>query len=167
MTDYRFNRIAPSQFAEQMVQHLILSILERLPITALQFDADREIIAVRTPHPGGNPGMPGSTGAGNELDQLAVAPDQEVCCDAQALYFAIIGMSCRIQAIGKQVDYSAAAELIWRQTNGVDDYQPDGFSRGPLISVWRWYPPCPGQPALVFVGDPRVLHSFMPSRAMR
>jgi hypothetical protein len=35
-----------------------------------------------------------------------------------------------------------------------------------LIAVWRWHPSCRGQPALVFVGV-RMLHSFMPSRAMR
>jgi hypothetical protein len=110
--------------------------------------------------------MPGTAGTRDELNQLAVAPDQEVCRNAQALQLAEVRMGRGIKAIGEEVDYSAAAELIRRQTNGVDDYQPDGFALGPLIAVWRWHPSCRGQPALVFVGV-RMLHSFMPSRAMR
>jgi len=85
VTDHRFNLVAATKFSEQAVEGQVLGSLKRKPVTALEFDADGKVVAVISSHPIRNSCMPGPSGAGNELNQLAVTADQKVSRNPQGL----------------------------------------------------------------------------------
>jgi len=159
----RFYRVAAPQLREQPVEGQVLSILERQLVATLELDADREVVAVRPPHPVRYTGMPCTLGARHELDQCAATANEKMRRNSQALYFAEIGMGARIQAIGKQVDDSGPAEFAGWQADGVDHHQSHHLVRGSLVTVRGEYPSHPGKPTRV--ASPR--HSFIPNRAIR
>ena len=167
VADHRFNRIAATQVGKQLVERQVLGILEGKLVTTLEFDADGEVVAILSTQPGRNTGMPGTAGAGNELDQFAVTANKEMGRNPQVLYFTKIVMRLGIETIGKQLNDSRSAEFAGRQTDGVDDDQSDRFIRGPLITVQRWHPTRAGQPPLVARRVLHLIHSFIPSRAIR
>ena len=163
VTRQRFDRVAAPQLREQPIEGQVLSVLEGQLVAALELDADREVVAVRPPHPIRCAGMPCAPRARYELDQCSITADEEMRRNAQVLYLAEVGMGVRIQAIGKQVDDSGSAEFTGWQADGVDHRQSHHLVRGPLITVRRRDPPHPGQPTRV--ASPR--HSFIPNRAIR
>src|SRR6476661_6088425 len=71
------DRIAPRQRLEQRQQRVVLRRLERAAFEALQLDADRVVVAVGAALPLRGAGMPGALIAGDELQQFAVATDDE------------------------------------------------------------------------------------------
>ena len=123
MADNVFHRIGAAQEGKQCAQLLVLLRHEFLPVAAFQFDAERKIVAARTSAPCGLTGMPGASLARDELDQLAIAPDQEVRRNAQAADASEIGMGVRVEAIGEQPDDVVAAKLFRWQADGMDDDQ--------------------------------------------
>lgn len=78
VTDHIFNHVALTQPGQQSIERPVLGIIEWKPIAALKLDADGKVVAVLPTQPTGNTGVPGATGAGNELDQLSVATDKEM-----------------------------------------------------------------------------------------
>ena len=79
--------------------------------------------------------MPGSRLTRHELNELAVAADQEVRRNSQAGYCFEIRISRRIQAIGKQPRYFVAAETPWWKADTVNDNQLDAAALGTGITV--------------------------------
>lgn len=76
--DHRIDSVAIMQLREESAQDPVLNVLEWKPVTTLEFNADGKVVAVLAAPPGRNARMPGTSGAGNELDQFAVAANQEV-----------------------------------------------------------------------------------------
>src|SRR5712664_3153028 len=62
---------------------VVLAILERRLVRALELDADREIVAALAAAPGRGAGVPGAPLDWDELQQLAVPAHQEVSRDLQ------------------------------------------------------------------------------------
>jgi hypothetical protein len=136
MTCHCLDRIATSQCSQQPIKREVLGIVECKLVAAFKLDANREIVATISPHPAGDTRVPGTPDTGNELDQLAIAPDQEVRRNTQALYLTKVGMSRRVELVGEQGDNSGSTELAWRQADGVDDDQPHRFPQWSLVTIW-------------------------------
>ena len=77
VTHHRGNRITPAKFREQAVEALILGLFEWTPVTAFEFNADGEVVAVLAAQPIRCAGMPGPLGTRHELDQFAVTPQKK------------------------------------------------------------------------------------------
>ena len=135
VTHHRIDRVALPQLSQEPIERLVLDIFERKLVATFELDADREIVAAISPHPAGDARVPGTPGAGNELDQFAVAPYQEVRGHPKALQLAEIGVGLRIEAVGEQGDDFRSAELARRQADGMDDNQPHRLSRWPLVAI--------------------------------
>ena len=101
MTNNVFHRIIVAQEGKQLVQPPVLNCLETLRIATFQFDPERKIIAARAAAPCGLAGVPGAALAGDELDQLAIAPDQEVGRNTQVADASEIRMGVRVEAVGE------------------------------------------------------------------
>ena len=99
MTNNVFHRIIVAQEGKQLVQPPVLNCLETLRIATFQFDPERKIIAARAAAPCGLAGVPGASLAGDELDQLAIAPDQKVCRNTQLADVCEIRMGVRVEAL--------------------------------------------------------------------
>ena len=79
--------------------------------------------------------MPRAQCARNELEQRAVAPDQEVRGDAHPRKRAEIRVRVRVEPIGKQLDDGVPTELAWRQRDVVNDQQRDALAFRPGIAI--------------------------------
>ena len=75
----------------------ILHVGKRYAIAALKLYADGKIVAARPALPAGFSRMPGPLFAGNELDDFAIPPDEEVSRNLEAAKSRIIGMSLEIK----------------------------------------------------------------------
>jgi hypothetical protein len=114
---------------------MVLGIFEGNLVATFQLDANREVVAAIPPHPVGDTRVPGTSGAGNELDQFAIAPDQEVRRNSQAMYLAKVGMGRRVELVGEQGDNSSSTELAWWQADGVDDDQAHRLTQWSLVAI--------------------------------
>jgi hypothetical protein len=81
--------------------------------------------------------MPGAQCARDELEQRAVAPNQEVRRDAYCRKLAKISVRVRVEAIGKQLDDGVPTELARRQRDVVNDQQRDALAFRPGIAIGR------------------------------
>ena len=72
------DRVARPQHAREGGEPPVLGRRERRFAGAFHFDPDREIVAARFTLPARFTSVPRALRARHELDQLAVAPDQEV-----------------------------------------------------------------------------------------
>lgn len=115
MADDIFDRIVVPQDSNEPRQHVVLPGFERPVVATLQFDADREVVAVFGAVPTRRTGMPGTQGARDELHDAAIPPDQEVCGDAKRMDLPVIGMRLGIQRVAEQALDAVPAELPWRQ----------------------------------------------------
>src|SRR5262249_3634922 len=70
--------------AQQRHERIELRGLEPVTLESLELDADRPAVAVVAPFPARLAGMPCAVVDGDELQQLAVAPDDEVGRDLEA-----------------------------------------------------------------------------------
>ena len=69
--------------------------------------------------------MPGPLPTWHELDQAAVAPDEEMGRNFQVPDFGIVRVCPCVEAIGEQRDDAVAVILAWRQADVVDDDEAD------------------------------------------
>src|SRR5712692_697571 len=72
------DRISPAQRRGELREAWVLLIGVGLVVAALELDSHGKIVAALAPLPARRAGVPGTLGAGNELDQLAIAPDKEM-----------------------------------------------------------------------------------------
>lgn len=79
--------------------------------------------------------MPCPQCARDELEQRAVAPDQEVRGDTHSRKRAEIRVRVRVEPIGKQLDDGVPTELAWRQRDVVNDQQRDALAFRPGIAI--------------------------------
>ena len=167
MADDILDRVASAQGADEATESEILVRLEGQLVAAFQLDADGEIVAALQAAPRRGAGMPGAQAARNELQQPAVAPDQEMGGDAQMPDLGVIGMRLRVEGAGKQPLDAVAAELSRRKGNGVDHDQLRRGALGSRIAVRRGHAKRAGQPALGIQRRLGQAHSFSPSRSIR
>lgn len=125
------------QGLDQFAQASVLDRLERKIVAAFEFDADGKVVATRSPFPERGARMPRPVVARDELDQLAVAPDEEMRRDLQGADSGEVGMARRVQPVGEEVKDVVAAELARRQADGMDHDQPGRFAGRPGIEVRR------------------------------
>ena len=79
--------------------------------------------------------MPSSLRAGYELQQLAVAANEEVGGDPQVMDGLVIRMRAWVQAIGEKLDDPVTTELIGRQADRMDHHQFDIYVRRTGITI--------------------------------
>jgi hypothetical protein len=101
MSDAILDRVSASEHIRQPGQHGVLVVCEKLIVGALDFHADREVIATPAAAPFGLTRMPCATSAGHELHQLAVTTDKEMTGDLRVGNLPIVRMSERIEPIGE------------------------------------------------------------------
>ena len=78
MTDNSLDRITPENLCQQRVKCKILDFFKRQLIAAFKLDPDRKIVALITPLPAGNTGMPGASQTGDKLEYLSIAANQKM-----------------------------------------------------------------------------------------
>lgn len=148
VTDDVGNRIVAADPVGKCGQNPVLRRHEAPGVAALEFDADREVIAMLAALPTGRSRVPGPAIAGNELDQFPIAAYQKMRRYLQMGNFREIGVGGRIEPIGKQRFDGRTTELVWRQAYGVDHDQLDRDARRPLIAVGRRDHARPRQPGV-------------------
>lgn len=79
--------------------------------------------------------MPCAVEATDELDQLTVAPDEEVRRDPKVRNRREVRVAAWLEAIGEEVDDAVAAELPGGQRDAVYDDQADGCAAGSCVTV--------------------------------
>ena len=137
MADTVRDRVGLFQGADQTLQHTILTVLKGYGIAALELDSDREVITALASVPLRNPGVPGAFRTGNELNELAVAPNQKMGGNPQTSNLVEIGVGGTIETVGKQrLDRIPTKSARW-QTDAVNDHQIDGTSGRAGITVGR------------------------------
>jgi hypothetical protein len=80
-------------------------------VRAFELDADGKVVAAIAALPVRGPGMPCAVEATDELDQLTVAPDEEVRRDPKVRNRREVRVAAWLEAIGEEVDDAVAAEL--------------------------------------------------------
>jgi len=131
------NRIARADPVHQSGKHVILRGRKRPGVAPLQFDADRKIVAALAAAPARHARMPGAPTTFDELDQLAVAPDQEMGRDTQACDRPEIRMGIGIEPIGEERLDVRPAEPVRRQADCVYDDQLDRSAARAFVRVRR------------------------------
>ena len=121
--------------AARVAETLVLDSLVRRAIRALQLDADGEVVAMDTFPETGLARVPGPAGEGDELDERAVAPDQEMGGYPQIGDGAEALVSAWIDQIAEQVLNVGSPELAGRQADAMDDDQVDVAAGRPGIEV--------------------------------
>jgi hypothetical protein len=94
-------RKCPAKHADQPGEHRVLRGGVGGVIGPFELDADGEVVAAFPALPGGYSGVPGPLEAADKLDELAVAPDQEVCRDLDARNGRVIRVGARIEPVGE------------------------------------------------------------------
>jgi hypothetical protein len=165
------------QGADEPGQHRVLRRRVRNVVGALELDPDGEVVAPDAAFPRRFAGVPCPLAAGDELDEPAVAADQEVRRHAQRRDRREIRVRRGVEAVREQPLDGVAAERARRQRNAVDDDQRHGFAGGSRIAVRRAYLPGearaaggvddePAAPAACAGRGARPAH-LMPSRSIR
>jgi hypothetical protein len=106
-------------------------------VHSLELDAYRKVVAALATLPGRDSGVPCAERAGDELQQRATAPDQEVRGDAHSGELVERRVRARIKPVGKKFDDGATAELARRQRDVVNDQQGDAFPTRSLVAIGR------------------------------
>ena len=137
MPNHVLDRVAARERPDEPGQHCVLRARIRDVVATLELDSDREIIAALPAAPGRLPGMPRALAARHELDQRAVAPDEEVRRHAQFGDRREIRVCAGIEAVGEQPFDGVAAELAGRQRDTVHDDERDLARRRPCVAIGR------------------------------
>lgn len=95
----------------------------------------------------------------NELDQLAITPDEEVRRNLESADGGIVGMGGGIKPIGEQVFDGVSPELPGRQADGMDHDQARRHAGRTLVLIGRDDLTRLGQPARIRLDRRRFVHS--------
>ena len=131
------DRIAPAERPRKPAEHRVLRIGVGHRVGALQLDAYRKVVAALAAVPGRLSGMPCAERAGDELQQRAVAPDQEVRGDAHPRERVEARVRIGVEAVRKQIDDGVAAELARRQRDVVNDQQRNALTVRSRVAIGR------------------------------
>ena len=132
-------RPCPHEQAHEYSQLPILALLEGLPVTALEFNSDREVITTLPPAVTGDPGVPCPFGKGYELHHPAVTPDVRVGGYLHIGDFRERFVGMAIERVTEQVLHVGRTELAFRQADTVDDNQIRLTARWALVPVRRMH----------------------------
>ncbi|MDB5742887.1 MAG: hypothetical protein JWR68_1202 [Polaromonas sp.] len=111
------HRVGLQKRGAQARQGFVLRRLERVAFKALEFDADRVVIALTAFPVKRLARVPGAITASNKLPQRARARDEKVRGNLQPPYALEIGMRVPFQLIAEKALHIAIAKLPWRQTD--------------------------------------------------
>src|SRR5882672_3793570 len=92
MADDVDDGVARSQKQKQTAQARVLSPRVGLVVDALELDTDGKIVAALAAAPDRRARVPRAARAGDELNQLAVAPDEEMRRHLQIAHRLVVGM---------------------------------------------------------------------------
>ena len=145
MPDDVHDRIAPAQRRSELREMQVLPIGVGLVVAALELDSHGKIVAALAPLPARRAGVPGALGAGNELDQLAIAPDQEMRRHVEVAQGPVVRVGGGIEGVGEQPDDGITAELARRQADVVHDQQRDRRVLRTLVEIGRGHLNRPGE----------------------
>lgn len=96
------DRVAVHQRAAQRAQSHVLRIFEKPPLKALQFDANRVVVALISTAVTRCSRMPGTLLAIDELLQFSGAPYKKVRRDAQAFQLFVVRVRCAVERAEKK-----------------------------------------------------------------
>jgi len=120
------DRVARGERASQRGEARVLRVGVRHLTGALEFDADGKVVAAYPPLPDRLAGVPRTLGARDELDQLAVATDEEMSGNLRAGNGREVRMGRGIEPVGEEIDNTVPAELTRRQADVMNDEEVDG-----------------------------------------
>ena len=144
-------------------ERLVLRLGEGHVVGALQLDADGEVVAALAALPLGSTRVPGPQLGRHVLDELAVAPDEEMRGDGEPLDFPEEGMRLGIEPAEEEVVDPRAAEKSRRQRDVVDHDERDLLALGALVAMGRRHPARAG----AHPGDVEEINQSIPSRSRR
>ncbi len=155
----RYSVSLAGALADDPSEPLVLGRLERIALEALELDADREVVAVPAPPPCRRAGVPCALAARDELQQRAIAADQEVGRDAKAAKGREGGMRRGVERVAEEPLDGVAAVLARRQADRMDDDQIDWNARRAWPEVRRLPALGVGQPAVAPTGRSAALRA--------
>ena len=135
MPDDVLDRIARAEGTDQGSELPILRRCKRHAVAALEFNPNREVIAAFAAAPVRHARVPRALPARHELDERAVATDEEMGGDPKPGYARVIRVRRWVQPVGEKIENAGAAKLPRRQADAVYDQQVDGTARRSLVAV--------------------------------
>ena len=122
----------------ELGQPLKLNRLIGQCIAALQFHANRKIVAATAAHERGHAGMPGPIVTRDILNHQAVASNQKVGRDPQALQGGKARVRSAVEPPQEEVRDVVALETTLGQADAMHHDQVEAGPKRPRIGVWRW-----------------------------
>jgi hypothetical protein len=138
--------IGPHQRARHDRQAPVLARLERPVVAALEFDADREIVAAAAALERRLARVPGAPVEGHVLSRVTAAEDAQVRRHPELAELAEVRVRRRVERVGEQRVDEAAAEAPGRQGDRVHHQQADVGAIGPRVEIRRGEPAGAPQP---------------------
>jgi len=135
VSDDRFYGISPARRSDESRQRLVLRCQVTYLVGTLQFDADREIVALCAAAPRRGASMPRALRARDELHQAAIATDEKVRRDLLLRNRGEIGVRGGVKRVGEEAYDAIAAEFSWGQRNPVHDDQRYRRSARPVVAI--------------------------------
>src|SRR3954467_4737662 len=105
------DRVTLRNRGAQACSGFVLCVLEQAALEACEFDADREIVAVRAALPLRRAGMPCAVVATDELPQLAAPPDIEMRRHLHAFDLPEVRVRRPVERVGEEGLHLVAAVL--------------------------------------------------------
>ena len=116
---------------------LVLCVREGCFAGTFELDADGEVVAAGPAVPARLSGVPRALSARHELDQLAVAADEEVRRHVEIPDRRVVRMRGGVEPVGEKFDDARAAKFSRRQADRVYDEEVHRAARRPRVAVGR------------------------------
>lgn len=123
MADQIRHAVASLQGAHEPSQSAVLAGIESLAFQPFELDTNGVVVAVRPPLPLRSTRMPGSTIAGDKLNQLTVSSDQEVRRDLDSPQLIEIRMGVAVELVREESKNLVPAIRAGRQADRMDHDQ--------------------------------------------
>ena len=137
MTHRSSQRIRARERMQERIAHLVLPVFVANVVGALDLDADRKVVASCSTTPLGDPRVPRAAQARNELNDAAVATNEEMRRYLEPAQCFEIRMVIVCQGIGEQLLDPRSPESPRRKTDTVNHDELDGALRGTIIAIRR------------------------------
>jgi hypothetical protein len=143
------NRIGGDDGAEQRPERPVLRRRKGLVGQTFEFDADGKVVAIGAPLPAGDAGMPGARRGADELQQPAVAAQEEMRRNAEPGERGEFRVRRRIETVGEQGFDFRPAIVSSRQADAVQDDETDFGMRRARAEIRAVHPPGGRPPAVL------------------
>ena len=131
------NRVARAQLSGEPRKLDVLGIGKGGLVAPFQLDADGKVVAPLAPAPLRHARVPSPPLTRHELDQLPIAPDEEVAGYLKTVQPQVVRMRVRVETVQEQVQHAGATELPGRQADVVQDQQRNNGALGPRVVIGR------------------------------